>query len=710
MASINISNFSATIVSFDETTGVDWTLDNPSVALLLTPNTGFTINASNFSATAPLPTNVSSVVFSQSGANITCLVTYISPSVMPANDVLIDICATGYAEQTQVTLSGTLKACGTSNVSLPASGDLPSAYAVNGDFNTTATVLTQSVVASTGFFFEVEPVLALNIGIVSNYTITSVKTYNAANQLTQVVFTVVYKFPQTSVSGDEICLTANATVIYSPSVKIQSYSINSTDVLTSGETRVITISGITGAAWALQVTESVGGTTIGQFSGTIDSTGFDAESVIFPASLVNVIYTFTLTGDLASSFCTTSPYIPCVAGQPSVWQLYQYTSQNVSFVLTSTSSSITTGSANTKAFTPFTIPGIRSYSVSASRPGSSQDFIFTTTPINTDWSNQGLGDPITNQTVQDPLLITINNASDPKTLVIGLDTDIGTVGTQALLSELNLDNFLQSVTTPTIITTTVTNITGTTATSGGGTITDGGGTISDKGIQWSAVANFATILGATTQGGGTAGFASSITGLTAGSTYYVRAFVRNEGGLGYGAVLTFAANVSVPCNSSVSSGGTGITDLSVSLDSAGGLISFALNAYGVGDKLEIIHGTASGTKKATTGWFAGGNFGTPAFDNVYGTEPSNTIPTAAQANANAYFIGTQAVNPAPLRTTEFYNDTGYTATLGSYQQIVWWPYTAADYQTNSQVTVRVTGASGTQWLLLRICCPDSSCT
>ena len=79
---------------------------------------------------------------------------------------------------------------------------------------------------------------------------------------------------------------------------------------------------------------------------------------------------------------------------------------------------------------------------------------------------------------------------------------------------------------PTIVTTSVTNVTGTTAISGGESITDGGGTVSQKGIQWSAD-NFATQMGATAQGGGTASFASSITGLTAGDTYYVRAFVNS---------------------------------------------------------------------------------------------------------------------------------------------------------------------------------------
>ena len=190
MASININNFSVTIVSFPETTGVDWTQDNPSVVLLITPDPGYTVTAANFSATAPLPSYVSSVTFSQDGANINCVVNYISPSVMPANDVLIDICAAGYAEQTPVTLAGTIKACGTSNISFPKPNQLPSNYSGSGEFNTTATVLTQSVIASTGYYFAVEPILALSIGNINNYTITNSKTYNSDNQLISIVFTV----------------------------------------------------------------------------------------------------------------------------------------------------------------------------------------------------------------------------------------------------------------------------------------------------------------------------------------------------------------------------------------------------------------------------------------------------------------------------------------------------------------------------------------
>ena len=268
---------------------------------------------------------------------------------------------------------------------------------------------------------------------------------------------------------------------------------------------------------------------------------------------------------------------------------------------------------------------------------------------------------------------------------------------------------------PTVVTTGVSNETGTAADSGGESITDGGGTISQRGIQWSAD-NFATVISGTTEGAGTADYSSTITGLIAGNTYYVRAFVENEAGIAYGQVIQFISSVSFPCGAAASSGGPGITDININLDSAGGLLVFGLNAQGVPDKLEIIHGNASGTKVATTSQSASGNSG--LFDNTYGTETSNAIPTIPQAIANAQFIGTQIQNPWTVtRQTEFNAATGYTVasmqpgnTGPVYQQLVWWEYTAADYQVNSSATVRITGTLNTGWDAIRFCCPDSNCT
>jgi hypothetical protein len=57
----------------------------------------------------------------------------------------------------------------------------------------------------------------------------------------------------------------------------------------------------------------------------------------------------------------------------------------------------------------------------------------------------------------------------------------------------------------------------------------------------------------------------------------------------------------VPCNAVALPGGAGITDNTIALDPSGGVITIMFTAYGLPDKLEIIHGSASGTKVATTG-------------------------------------------------------------------------------------------------------------
>ena len=276
-----------------------------------------------------------------------------------------------------------------------------------------------------------------------------------------------------------------------------------------------------------------------------------------------------------------------------------------------------------------------------------------------------------------------------------------------------VDELVKEVSLPTVVTTGVSNETGAAADSGGETITDGNGTISGRGVQWSSLADFSVIDGTTTDGTGTTNYASTITGLTVGNTYYVRAYVINEAGIAYGQVIQFVSSISFPCGANIPSGGVGITDINVNLDSAGGLLAFAFNGQGIPDKMEIIHGTATGTKVSTTSQSANGNSG--PFDNTYGTEPNNTIPTNAQAVANAQFVGTAIQNPWTVtRQTEFNTDTGFsvpTMTIGAvtYQQVVWWQYTAADFQTNPIATVRITGTVGTGWDAIRLCCPDGNC-
>ena len=440
MASIQIENFTVTVVTFDAVAGTDFTQNNPSVVLLLTPDAGYTLTAGDFTATSPLPSFVSSAVFSQNGLNVNCVVNYISPSTMPAADVLIEVCGTGSAVETNLTLAGTVKSCGISYVSNPPN-DLkpPVAYTGSGAFGTSAIVFSQTVTADSGYYFDTEPSLSLTIGVIANYNITSVKTYNTEGLLIEIVFTVNYTFPVGNVTGDELCLIANAIPIYNPPTEIQSYSFNSGQVAVGGETRSFIINGITGANWALSANYVPGNINIVNTSGVIDSTGQAIVNVIFPATTVNLTYTFTLTGDLASTFNTSS-------GQSSTVTVLQLINTDLSLQFSSTNTDITVGAAASRSYIPgnTSYNGFYDYTVSAT---SVSNFV-TVSPISiVDWSNQSLSAPqydfvVTNQ------IITIDNVASPKTLTGLVTIEIFGTGTPNLLSVLNLDNHMQGALVP----------------------------------------------------------------------------------------------------------------------------------------------------------------------------------------------------------------------------------------------------------------------
>ena len=119
---------------------------------------------------------------------------------------------------------------------------------------------------------------------------------------------------------------------------------------------------------------------------------------------------------------------------------------------------------------------------------------------------------------------------------------------------------------PTVTTNTITNITQTTATGGGNVTTAGSSTVTARGVCWSTSHNPTVSGNHTTNGTGTGSFTSNITGLTANTTYYVRAYAMNSAGTAYGGEVSFTTSststytISVSANpnngGSVTGGGT----------------------------------------------------------------------------------------------------------------------------------------------------------
>jgi uncharacterized protein (TIGR02145 family) len=97
---------------------------------------------------------------------------------------------------------------------------------------------------------------------------------------------------------------------------------------------------------------------------------------------------------------------------------------------------------------------------------------------------------------------------------------------------------------PTLTTAAVSEIMETTAECGGNITSDGGATVTARGVCWSTNPTPTVSDSKTTDGAGTGSFISSITGLTAGTLYYVRAYATNSVGSGYGDTLSFTTAAS----------------------------------------------------------------------------------------------------------------------------------------------------------------------
>lgn len=94
---------------------------------------------------------------------------------------------------------------------------------------------------------------------------------------------------------------------------------------------------------------------------------------------------------------------------------------------------------------------------------------------------------------------------------------------------------------PTLTTDMVSNITATSATSGGKISSNGGAVVTTSGICWSTSVNPTIELSTKTTDGNATNFTSNLVGLTAGTTYYVRAYATNSVGTAYGNEVSFTA-------------------------------------------------------------------------------------------------------------------------------------------------------------------------
>lgn len=523
-----IDNLTASIASFNETTGVDVSILHPTVLVVLTPNEGYSIIASNFSAILPLPGDISNITFAQDGLNVNATVTFVAPFIMPQADVSIPFCVDGFVSLLLYSISGSVSASVSCNLS-PYQGS----YSATGEFNTNTNVLSVPIRAIPGYYFPTIPTLSLASGDINNYTLSSNKIFDISGNLIEVDFTIGYTFPSANIAGDAWDLNACAYEIYVPATGISSYSISTVGIIPEGETRIMKVFGNPGSTFTVDLD---GVSVVANI--VMGSSGVYSFPIVFPTVVTNTTYTIELFGDLSVPFLQQNPFT-----------IEQRLATDVTFDVLF-NGGVTGITPVVKSFTAFTAPLVGEAAFTIDIPWDivpspaltgNQELALSSQPIDANWSN--LNDVTNGGTSLYPSAnITLGNPAIAGTITVSGNIEF--YGGTNMTTTLDLTGLLTIVDSPSIVTTTPFNIVDISADGGGESINDGGLTLINKGIEWSLDPNLSTILNSSTViGSSVTNFTATMSNLVPSTTYYVRAFATNSLGIGYGVIKQFMTTV-----------------------------------------------------------------------------------------------------------------------------------------------------------------------
>ncbi|MBE0674256.1 MAG: fibrobacter succinogenes major paralogous domain-containing protein [Bacteroidales bacterium] len=233
-------------------------------------------------------------------------------------------------------------------------------------------------------------------------------------------------------------------------------------------------------------------------------------------------------------------------------------------------------------------------------------------------------------------------------------------------------------TAPVVSTAGVSEITQTTAASGGNVTGDGGTEVTARGVCWNTSENPTTTNSKTSDGKGEGAYVSSMTQLTPGTKYYIRAYSINEAGTGYGNQLSFTTGAIVLATLST----TAVTSITETTAVSGGNITS--DGGGTVTAKGVCWSSTSQTPTTADSKTTDGS-GTGAFtSNIAGLSPGTD-----------YYVRAYATNSAG---TSYGNMVNFPTSQGNGSGIIFNPTltygTVTDIDGNSYKTIQIGAKKG----------------
>lgn len=422
-------------------------IGSDNVQLVITPNAGYVVSASDFTNNTGALAGVSSITLSDSatagtvGNTVLVDVDLDDNYVMPSGDTELVIDIDGDAALITYTLNGTYSST-VSNASPASETNTP--YTDSGNNGSEETVFMKSFTADSGYYFPEAPSYILTSNNSSQYNITRQDTLDGENRITASIFTVDFTFSNSNVSGDTIEFNAIAEEYFTETAGITSYSLLTNNIDLVGAIRTMTVFGTPGATFSLTVTNDNSDSIHSLTNITIPASGNYTFIISFPSVSSDDSYDFVLTGTQVSTNFGGS------GEQPHTFTITQVGDKTITVDLQTAD-----GTINISSPVSVTLPA--STTVTSDTAGNLTN-TFTITSTSTlniidqfgnigDFTNN---DPLTNGGTFidiDSLVFLSESATEISAFFIG---SVDTVGTSSVTSVFDIDDYISTAAVSTI--------------------------------------------------------------------------------------------------------------------------------------------------------------------------------------------------------------------------------------------------------------------